>query len=70
MFTLIWFVLLFVFIAAAASGIITFWQDIRHFKSDIEFSGNRKQLIEHLMLAPNVEDPEEVTDSETEHSDR
>lgn len=69
MFTLICFVLLFVFIAAAASGIITFWQDIRNFKSDIEFSGNRKQLIEHLMLAPNVEDPEEVRDNGPSHCD-
>ena len=70
MFHLVAIVLLFVFVASAVSGLVTFWQDIRNFKSDIEFLGNRKQLIEHLMLAPNVEDPEEVTVNETEHSDR
>jgi hypothetical protein len=70
MFNLICTVLLFIFIISSVSGLVTFYIDIRRFKSDIEFSGNRKQLIEHLMLAPNVEDPEEVTVNETEHSDR
>ena len=67
MFHLVAIVLLFVFVASAVSGLCTFWHDIRRFKSDIEFSGNRRQLIEHLMCAP---DPvEEVNDDDTTHTD-
>ena len=70
MFHLVAIVLLFVFVASAVSGLVTFWQDIRHFKSDVEFSGNRRQLIEHLMSAPVDQEQEEVTDNGSAHCDR
>lgn len=31
-------------------GVVGFFCDIRRFKSEIEFSGNRKQLIHYLMF--------------------
>ena len=70
MFNLIAFVLLCIFIFSSIAGLVTFWQDIRHFKSDIEFSGNRRQLIEHLMSAPVDQEQEEVTDNGPSHCDR
>lgn len=69
MFDLVCIVLLFVFVASVVSGLCTFWHDIRRFKSDIEFSGNRRQLIEHLMSAPVDQEQEEVNDDDTTHSD-
>lgn len=56
------FVVLFGFVVCTISGIVGFFCDIRRFKSDIEFSGNRKQLIHYLMFGAD----EEKVDSEDE----
>lgn len=50
MIKLIVIVLLFVYFVSMFIGAVRFWRDLKQFKTDIEFTGNRDQLID-LMLA-------------------
>ena len=69
MLSLILFVVLVIFSVSSITGIVSFWCDVRQFKSDIEFCGSRKQLIEYLMLAPAPEaQSEEVNDNDDQAS--
>jgi hypothetical protein len=59
------------------SGVIGFFIDLKRFKAEHEFSGNRKQLIEFFMFGEDVEikavsavetNDCEVNDNESTHS--
>lgn len=72
MLNLVCIVVLFVFVCAAVTGLVGFMIDIHRFKADIEFSGNRKELLKRLideeeLKAERAES--EVTSNETEHCD-
>ena len=49
MLQLIIIVIVFVYLFSALVGSIRFWRDLKQFKTEIEFPGNREQLID-LML--------------------
>lgn len=77
MFNLILFILVVCFMVCTISGVIGFFTDLRNFKAEHEFSGNRKQLIEYLMFGEDVEiksvpavetNVSEVSDDESTHS--
>ena len=46
MLNLVLFILVVCFMVCTISGVIGFFTDLRNFKAEHEFSGNRKQLIE------------------------
>lgn len=46
---LVFYVILFMFCVACITGAFRFWKDVRNFKSDLEFSGSRKDLIDYLV---------------------
>lgn len=66
MFNLLVLVVLVGLVVCIISGIVGFICDIRRFKSDIEFSGNRKQLINHLVFG---DDNDVLTDSEVNENE-
>lgn len=77
MLNLVLFILVVCFMVCTVSGVIGFFIDLKNFKSEHEFSGNRKQLIELLMFGEDVEikavpavetDDCEVSDDESTHS--
>lgn len=77
MLNLVLFILAVCFLVCTISGVIGFFTDLRNFKAEHEFSGNRKQLIELLMFGEDVEikavpavetDDCEVNDNESTHS--
>lgn len=77
MLNLVLFILVVCFLVCTISGVIGFFTDLRNFKSEHEFSGNRKQLIDFLMFGedfkikavPAVEtNDSEVNDNESTHS--
>ena len=78
MLNLVLFILVVCFLVCTISGVIGFFTDLRNFKAEHEFSGNRKQLIEFLMFGEDVEikavpavetNDSEVNDNESTHSD-
>lgn len=77
MLNLVLFILVFCFLVCTISGVIGFFTDLRNFKAEHEFSGNRNQLIEYLMFGEDVEikavsavetNDSEVNDNESTHS--
>lgn len=77
MLNLVLFILAVCFMVCTISGVIGFFTDLKRFKAEHEFSGNRKQLIEYLMFGEDVEikavpavetDDSEVNDDESTHS--
>lgn len=77
MLNLVLFILVVCFLVCTISGVIGFFTDLRNFKAEHEFSGNRKQLIEFLMFGEDVEikavpavetNDSEVNDNESTHS--
>lgn len=77
MLNLVLFILVVCFLFCTISGVIGFFTDLRNFKVEHEFSGNRKQLIEYLMFGEDVEikavpavetNDSEVNDNESTHS--
>mgnify|MGYP004527851073 CR=1 FL=1 len=77
MLNLVLFILIASFMACTISGVIGFFFDLKNFKSEHEFSGNRKQLIEFLIFGEDVEikavpavetDESEANDDESTHS--
>lgn len=77
MLNLVLFILAVCFLVCTISGVIGFFTDLRNFKAEHEFSGNRKQLIEYLMFGEDVEikavpavetNDSEVSDDESTHS--
>lgn len=77
MLNLVLFILIASFMACTISGVIGFFFDLKNFKAEHEFSGNRKQLIEYLMFGEDVEikavpavvtDDSEVNYDESTHS--
>lgn len=73
MLNLVLFILAVCFMVCTISGVIGFFTDLKRFKAEHEFSGNRKQLIEYLMFGEDVEikavsaveiDDSEVNDDE------
>lgn len=77
MLNLVLFLLVICFMVCTLSGVIGFFIDLRNFKAEHEFSGNRKQLIEYLMFGEDVEikavpavetNDSEVNDNESTHS--
>lgn len=68
MFNILVFIVIIGLVVCTISGIVGFFCDIRRFKSDIEFSGNRKQLIHYLMFGEeNNETPEDSEVKENEN---
>ncbi len=76
MFNLVLFILAVCFIVCTISGVIGFFTDLKRFKAEHEFNGNRKQLIEYLMFGEDVEikavsavesNDSEVNDDESTH---
>lgn len=59
MLNLILFCVLTIFLVSSLTGLIAFMKDLKQFKTEIGFSGNRKQLIEHLLF----------TDTESEENE-
>ncbi len=55
MLNLVLFILAVCFMVCTISGVIGFFTDLKRFKAEHEFSGNRKQLIEYLMFGEDVE---------------
>lgn len=55
MLNLVLFILAVCFLVCTISGVIGFFTDLRNFKVEHEFSGNRKQLIEYLMFGEDIE---------------
>lgn len=77
MINLVLFILAVCFMVCTISGVIGFFTDLKRFKAEHEFSGNRKQLIEYLMFGEDVEikavsavetNDSEVNDNESTHS--
>lgn len=77
MLNLVLFILAVCFMVCTISGVIGFFTDLKNFKAEHEFSGNRKQLIEYLMFGEDVEinvvpavetDESEANDDESTHS--
>ena len=77
MLNLVLFILVVCFLVCTISGVIGFFTDLRNFKAEHEFGGNRKQLIEFLMFSEDVEikavpavvtDDSEVNYDESTHS--
>ena len=77
MLNLVLFILVVCFLVCTLSGVIGFFTDLKRFKAEHEFSGNRKQLIEYLMFGEDVEikavsavetNDSEVNDNESTHS--
>lgn len=77
MINLVLFILAVCFMVCTISGVIGFFTDLKNFKAEHEFSGNRKQLIEYLMFGEDVEiktvpavetDESEANDDESTHS--
>ena len=77
MINLVLFILAVCFMVCTISGVIGFFTDLKRFKAEHEFSGNRKQLIEFLMFGEDVEikavsavetNDSEVNDNESTHS--
>lgn len=77
MLNLVLFILAVCFMVCTISGVIGFFTDLKRFKAEHEFSGNRKQLIEFLLFSEDVEiksvpavetDDSEVNDDESTHS--
>ena len=77
MLNLVLFILVVCFFFFFFCGVIGFFTDLRNFKAEHEFSGNRKQLIEYLMFGEDVEikavpavetNDSEVNDNESTHS--
>ena len=77
MLNLVLFILVVCFLVCTICGVIGFFTDLRNFKAEHEFSGNRKQLIEFLMFGedneikavPSLEtNDSEVNDNESKHS--
>ena len=54
MLNLVLFILAVCFMVCTLSGVIGFFTDLKNFKAEHEFSGNRKQLIEYLMFGEDV----------------
>lgn len=76
MLNFVLFILAVCFMVCTISGVIGFFTDLKRFKAEHEFSGNRKQLIEYLMFGEDVEikavsavetDDSEVNDNESTH---
>ena len=76
MLNLVLFILSVCFMVCTISGVIGFFTDLKRFKAEHDFSGNRKQLIEYLMFGEDVEikavsavetDDSEVNDNESTH---
>lgn len=55
MLNLVLFILAVCFMVCTISGVIGFFSDLKNFKAEHEFSGNRKQLIEYLMFGQEVD---------------
>ena len=77
MINLVLFILAVCFMVCTISCVIGFFTDLKRFKAEHEFSGNRKQLIEYLMFGEDVEikavpavetNDSEVNDNESTHS--
>lgn len=59
MFNFLLFVIAIILFICTVSGIIAFFIDVHKFKTEINFSGTRKQLIEYLMFNDTDEDKKE-----------
>lgn len=64
---LVFYVILFMFCVSCLTGALRFWKDVRNFKSDLEFSGSRKDLIDYL-VAQQLKEKEEQKEGELNDS--
>lgn len=56
-------VILAILVWCALVGGVAFLKDLHRFKSELEFSGSRKQLIEYLMSEDRKEKTDNVSES-------
>lgn len=56
-------VILAILVWCALVGAVAFFKDLHRFKSELEFSGSRKQLIEYLMSEDRKEKIDNVSES-------
>lgn len=59
-------ILLCILVWCALTGAVAFLKDLRRFKTELEFSGNRKQLINYLMSEEYEKKERKVNASKSE----
>ena len=69
MLQLIIIVIILVYLFSALVGAVRFWRDLKQFKTEIEFTGNREQLIDLMLkrkeITENDDRPEQSDNTAT-----